>query len=285
MNHYDHIAQQQQAQLAAQQEAQFIARLERAMLSALTTHTAMRDAQLANQRAVDKLEAKDIRPTNGGTSGQQLVTANNGEGNEVTVLQTEYDARPYEGCEGNACLYVRCQDVEQLNVAGRQNSKILLRVVCGTGVAGFEYPSVDATKGTRLTIPGAGVISVSARMVVANANVLVARATIRVIAAIAWGGTSRVPAVQTLPAFTLGVGVPSAFVRIPDQSRYHMAQTTNPGRSGALQADFATNNNAADIRYSQLAPDINTTLIHSGVEWVRYTGDAVQDVTPVFETH
>ena len=64
-----------------------------------------------------------------------------------------------------------------------------------------------------------------------------------------------------------------------------MASTTVPGRSGALQMDFATDNAAADIRYSILDPVLNSSLIHSGVEWFRFVGDIAQDVTAVFETN
>lgn len=271
--------QQAQAQHLATAQGQHEAMMVRAFRQALADHDQYRKEVAAWERE----QAKGRHPYHTGNSGMQLVTTDaTNPGNGVTVMEQDYDARPYEGCEGSAILHVRVIDQVDTGLP-RGNAKLMLEVRCGMGTSGMVIPSVDATNGCKLSVPAAGSISVVAFFEPADGGPFIARTSMSVEAMLTWGN-EHVPAMQTLRGITLAAGVQSAFVEIPQQARYATCTTNLPGRSGNLEMFFATDPAAADIKYSQLAPNLNPVAIHSGVKFVAFTGDAIQLVIPQFET-
>lgn len=270
--------------LAAMSPQQLLALVANGVATALKYDRDCARQEAMTEREIQRERDKGTHPFNSGTTGQAIVTAATTQAEPATVLEQDYEARPYEGCEGQAVLVIRVLDQPPTGTP-RPNGKLMCDVRCGTGTASVDYIGLDCTRGHCIAVPGAGAVSIHAYFQPFNAAPIIIFAPEIVQATISWHGGSRIEGLFSRGQIAVVANVRSAATAVPEQARFALAATDNPARSGNLRMDISTDALATDIVDSTFSPDLNARPLHSGGRFVTFFDvGGNHGVIPLFET-
>lgn len=214
------------------------------------------------------------------TSGMKRIPA---DGTIQPILTGQQPPRYPQGCEGMATVHVTTRSSEIVPPPAGANSKILLTVGWGSGLASMEV-RCEGSRGAVLALAAREAVTVRAQMISSVAGEeLVPGFEYEVGVVVKWftSGTGFEPMlafpaipVPARPAF-------SAFVRIPAQARRMRVLIDNPTGYATLSTAFRSLA-AGPTRYES---DFGSgwTPVVNGVEWAAIRCGIAVLATPIFE--
>ncbi len=190
------------------------------------------------------------------------------------------------GYQGLAAVHIHVQDVsaKPTTYSPVANSVLIGELTWGSGLGG-GVELIDLTRGHIVLVGATSHVSLdlSFKSSVDGAPLVLWR-TKQVKLTVNWYGSATSNAKYASPSISLTGAATSAFVQIPLQAKSMMVDTNTPTGLASLIAEFSTSDDPAGtgIKYRTLDPNHNGTIIHSGVEYVRYVSTVTMSVIPVW---